>query len=311
MTVLNLDNERRSPAYREWERQEQAREAARTAKLMAPVQETLREMRRLQVAAWKTPLDKLKQANDGWLTSNFVDLNLPQGDQTLESVRDVYRKWFDTLQTRTGYVIGFYGSQRFQIFVQTQINVGGVIVTADSLDAMFQFFVDNDIFPDGELGFDENLKAVQSEPEPAKAPTFDELLKTTDGSQSREAERRLRDAAETAAEAELGELPKQFLHHLQTVWAFTPDDESWKYLFNPVHGLFVQRNWSLTDSRNYDSARRAMVRLGFWPSSMLTCGEVAEMEYDADHNYARFQYRLRDLTRRGLTNRPRAEGGML
>jgi hypothetical protein len=311
--TLEFTGQKRSPEFIKFMQEEQRREAEKMTALTAPVVEAHRKLHAAKRQAWKTPLEQLKKADDYWFEANYADLNLPEaaGSQTTQTIKAAYREWFDTLPSRTGFVIDLAGSQRFQLFIQTQLHFGNIAVTVSSLQTMFDYLVNGDCFAESELGFDPSLKVVQPETQQAKRPTFDELRATEDSSSSRAAEQRLREAAELAADNEFEGLAMSWFSSLQTQFGYTPTDEQWKYIFNPYHGLFVRMNWSLGDPKNYDAARRAMVRSGRFPSTLLTAGEVIDDDYRVGKmTWSDYNVALQSLTRRGLVNRPRAEAGI-
>ena len=180
-----VDLSQRSPGFQKFMQGEQAREAAKTAKLLEPVQETIRQIHAEYRKAWRTELSKLSKADSHWYSANFVDLALPQtpADEdpkvTMQKVKTAYKEWFDTLPSRTGYVIDGNGSKRFQTFVQAQITFGNVSVTVESLDRMFQWFVDGDVFNESEIGYDPDLKTPELPKESAPL-SMAEVLATTD-----------------------------------------------------------------------------------------------------------------------------------
>lgn len=274
---------------------------------------THRQRHAAKRAAWGTDLDKLKNADDDWFEANYADLDLPKADesQTTQTIQAAYKEWFDTLASRTGFVIDLEGSQRFQLFIQTQLHFGKVAVTVRSLQTMFDYLVNGDCFAGTELRYiaEPIAPTTVSEPEQVerKLTLNDVLQQGIDG--SRDSDKRLRDAAEFDWLNEHRPMIDAFLNHLQTVWGFTPTDEQWKYIFGR-QGLFVQKNWSHGDARNYDSARKVCARTGVFPPTMLTAGEVAEMAYARDNDWSKFNYQVHNLTRRGLYNRPRVEAGI-
>jgi hypothetical protein len=92
-------------------------------------------------------------------------------------------------------------------------------------------------------------------------------------------------------------------------------DDIRKFLFTPNTGLFAKMNWSLTDKRNYDAARRELCRRGYWnPDVCLTVRETLEQMYqnndpslgttplERDREYLR---RLHEFEHKGVLDAPR------
>jgi hypothetical protein len=297
------------------EREERERREAPIRAAEQQLTETVRAMHDDLRKAWSQPLSTLKKFDRGYAESMYVPLGLPQQDSnadptaTAQSVKAEFKRFIDGLPAR-GYVIDVDGSWRFQAFIQTQIVFGDAAVTQASLQTMFDYLVCGQCFAATELRYvPELVPPVEAEPSPEPRPlTLEDVLQQgTDG--SRDSDKRLRDAAEFDWLNEHRPMVDAFLNHLQTVWGFTPTDEQWKYIFGR-QGLFVQKNWSHGDARNYDSARKFCARTGIFPSSMLTAGEVVEAEYARDNDWSKFNYQVQNLTRRGLYNRPRVEAGI-
>lgn len=297
------------------EREERERREAPIRAAENQLTVTLREMHDDLRKTWSQPISVLKKFDQNYAESLYVPLGLAQQDPeadptaTAQSVKDEFKRFVDALPSR-GYVIDVDGSWRFQAFIQIQIVFGGAAVTQASLQTMFDYLVSDQCFAGTELRVSELAPPTEREPEPEPRPlTLDDVLRQgTDG--SRDSEKRLRDAAEFDWLNEHRSMVDSFLNHLQTVWSFTPSDESWRFVFGQHTGLFTKMNWSHGDARNYDSARKFMVKSGRWPSSMLTAGEVVEAEFARDNDWSKFNYQVQNLTRRGLYNRPRVEAGI-
>src|SRR5215469_9922995 len=156
MQTLDFTGARRSPGMTRFLQEEAQREAARNAKLMQPVQDTLREIHAQCRAAWRTPYDdlltKFQRGSDSTLASiYFIDLGLPQVEnQPEDSVAAEYKTWYDGLLARTGFVVSTTAEQKFKLFVRVQMAFGHVTVTVDTLDMMFEWFVNGDVFEESE-----------------------------------------------------------------------------------------------------------------------------------------------------------------
>ncbi len=297
------------------EREERERQEAPIRAAENHLTVTLRAMHDDLRKAWSQPISVLKKFDQNYAESLYVPLGLERQDPdadptaTARSVKDEVNRFVEGLPAR-GYVIDVDGSWRFQAFIQTQIVFGDATVTQATLQAMFDYLVSGQCFTGTELRYvAELVPPAEQEPEPEPRPLTlaDVLRQGTDG--SRDSDRRLRDAAEFDWLNEHRPMIDAFLNHLQTVWGFMPTDEQWKYIFGR-HGLFVQKNWSHGDARNYDSARKFCAKSGIFPPSMLTAGEVVEAEYARDNDWSKFNYQVQTLTRLGLYNRPRAEAGI-
>jgi hypothetical protein len=274
---------------------------------------TLRQMTDEYRKVWSMPVDKLRRADRDYLDASTPDLGLPTADYdtmdaesgavAAQAAKRTLDEFLATLPQR-GVTLTDEGLSRFRLFASALTVFRNAAVTVEMLQTALAWLYE---CLGDELHHSPTTVAVPvQEPRPL---TLDDVLRQgTDG--SRDSDKRLRDATEFDWLNEHRPMVDSFLNHLKTVWLFTPSDESWRFVFGQHTGLFTKMNWSHGDARNYDSARKFMVKSGRWPSSMLTAGEVVEAEYARDNDWSKFNFQVQNLTRHGLYNRPRAEAGI-
>jgi hypothetical protein len=295
------------------EHEERERQEAPIRAAENQLKATLRQMTEGYRNVWSMPVEKLRKADREFLEASTPDLGLSQTDYDTmdagsattagQAAKQTFDDFIAALPQR-GITLTEDGVIRFSLFVSALAVFRNAAVTVNCCDTALAWL--HECFGD-EI---HHASTTVAEPPQESTPlTLDDVLKQgTDG--SRDSDRRLRDAAEFDWLNEHRELISAFLNHLRDVWGFTPTDEQWKFIFGKHTGLFTRMNWSHGDPRNYDSARKYCAKRGIFPSSMLTCGEVAEMQFRQDSDWAAYNYKLQDLTRRGLVNRPRAEAGI-
>lgn len=303
------------------QREANARTNAPVTAAAQQLTETYRQKDEAEGQTWGLPPDKLQRLVKNEPDTLYVELSLPKenpdadSETVMQSVKAEFKTFVDNLPSK-GWV--FNNSVRFQTFIQSQVVEwklngivvgGGVKIDQSSLAVMFNWLVNHGCMPESELRYvPELVPPVEVEPE-SKPLTLKEALRQVDG-RSRDGERILKQAVASDYVAETGVLAEQFVAHLRDVWGFVPDDASWRYAFSGPMSLVVQRNWPLHDPRTFDKVRVALVKSGRWPNNLLTCGEVIDAQYRLDNDWAAYNYNLQNLTRRGLVNRPRVEGGL-
>jgi len=296
------------------EREERERQEAPVRAAENQLAVTLRQMTDEYRKVWSMPVDKLRRADRDFLEASTPDLGLAQADYdamdaesgavAAQAAKRTLDEFLATLPQR-GVTLTDEGLSRFRLFASALTVFRNAAVTVEMLQTALTWLeacLGNEIH---------HAPTTIAEPEQVERQPLtlnDVLQQGTDG--SRDSDRRLRDATEFDWLNEHRPMVDAYLSHLHTVWSFIPTDESWRFIFGKHDSLFTRMNWSYGDARNYDSARKFMVKCGRWPSSMLTAGEVVEAEYARANDWSKFNYQVQNLTRRGLYNRPRVEAGI-
>jgi len=314
---MTVDISQRSAGFRAFIQEEQSREAAKTAKLLEPVQETFRQLHAEYRKAWATPIEKLaKVVNDNyWLDASVPDLGLPTADYdhmdpqtattTGQAGRQKISNFIDELPTLTGYVLDANGAKRFRLFVISQVKIRSVEISTSNLLACFEYMMP-DCFADSEYGFDSDLKRVESTPTPEREPpTMDEILATTDTT-TKEGAAKLKAATDREWGQNLAPLVEEWYSHLRSDYGIVVSKEDADYLFNPYTGLFATRGWAIT-ADNLNAARRHMHSIGRWAGALAVCEYIDQSFKNGGIDFATYNREFARLTRAGVWNKSMRE----
>lgn len=275
---------------------------------------TFRQMTDEYRKVWSMPVEKLRRADRDYLDASTPDLGLAQADydamnaEAASTAGQEAKKTLDAFIAalpQRGVTLTADGVARFSLFVSALAIFRNAAVTLDSCNIALTWL--DDCFGD-EIHHAPTTVSEPKQEEPQPLTLDDVLAQGVDGSLN--SDRRLRAAVENDFVAETGQLAMEFVDHLRSTWGFSPDDASWKYAFAGPNSLVVRMNWALHDPRTYDKVRVALVKSGRWPRTLLTAGEVLDTQFRQDNDWSAYNYKLQDLLRRGLVNRPRSEAGV-
>lgn len=180
--------------------------------------------------------------------------------------REEFGEFLERLTARTGYCLNSVGQHRLLLFAVSQCLSQNADLSRESTwQKSFDRLVELDVF-DAELGFDEDLRTEQPEPEPEEPePTIEDLERFDTSTKAGE---RLAHAILSRAvfDGDAKQVYMEWLRSLVNNFGYEMPEDVQRQAVD----LFIHNNWSFLSKKCYDAARLNLVRRGVMPDTCLT-----------------------------------------
>jgi hypothetical protein len=189
----------------------------------------------------------------------YDELYLPKDENPdADECMKTFRLFLGGLTARTGFILNGDGERRLGKYAAIQTMKGGVAITPETLDVMFDRLRDLGVFEiNAELRYKPELKTyVAPQEQQERAPK----VKISDQLESLnlhlEPDRRLAQklAEDHYLSVEVNPIFHEFIGFMRKTYNVKPTEADLRFICD----LFVRNNWSFLDRRNWDRARRIM-----------------------------------------------------